>query len=97
MIGPAPKTPWGEYQEKAGSIQYVDEGFKKVCPEGQTLWRVKQSAPDSVKRAFEKHFTDDIKFRKKYFFPDMKDPYYTWEGKIVERDSLKDRKLPLAE
>ena len=29
-----------------------------------------------------------------FLFPKMKDPYYTWEGKIVELASLKYRELP---
>ena len=33
----------------------------------------------------------------KFYVPDMEDPYYTWDGKIVERSSLKGRKLPLAD
>ena len=95
MIGEEPRTPWTDYREKAGTIQYVDEAFKKVCPEGKQLWRLRPDAPDDVKRAFERRFTGEIRGSKEFIVPDMKDPYYTWEGKIVERSSLEGRELPL--
>lgn len=89
MIGPAPETLWGEMLVKVDKSLDDDIAFNtRLLPE----------ASDEDKTDFEDYvmnFEGGREFLKQ-MFPKMKDPYYTWEGKIVERASLKGRKLPPA-
>lgn len=97
MVKDEPKTPWTDYREKAGTLQYAIKELQRMSPEGKQLWKLRPDAPDGVKMAFERRFTNEIRAQRKYFVPELKDPYYTWEGNVVERSSLKGRELPLVE
>lgn len=96
MVKDEPRTPWTDYREKAGNLPY-SERYKILGADGMQLWKLKPNTPDEVKQQFEQWFTNLIRHDKEYYVPEMKDPYYTWEGKVVERSSLKGRELPLAE
>lgn len=87
MIGASPETIWGD------KLGYVDE--KKNRPEGM-IYRLKPNATSEEKQKFEEYMLFGNSFFLKEFYPKFKDPYYTWDGKIVERSSLKGRAIPLA-
>ncbi len=58
--------------------------------------RLKPSASDEDKRGFESYAMNVMggnHFMKKGY-PHMKEPYYTWEGRVVERASLRGRGFP---
>ena len=84
----SPETAWGEL------LDYVKDKDKR--PDGMA-YRLKTEASDKEKQRFEGYMMEENGFFLKAFFPEIKDPYYTWEGEIVERSSLKDRDLPLVE
>lgn len=51
-------------------------------------WHILPDAPDSIKRDFEdwaNEFYEDLASD----YPDIKDPYMTWEGKVVPKADLK--------
>ncbi len=58
--------------------------------------RLKPSATDKEKRDFEDYVMNES--GGAYYLakdhPKMTDPYYTWEGKVVERASLAGRSIP---
>lgn len=93
MIGPAPASPWDGKMKPAGefvSKEKFADGSKRTL----RMFAITEDAEDSVKIAYEKLRNG---LNLSFFAPEMDDPYYTWEGKIVERSSLKDRELPLAD
>lgn len=52
-------------------------------------WRLKDGAPDELKKEFEDDNNTEeweLFYREKY--PEMKAPYYKWNGEIVERSEL---------
>ena len=68
-------------------------------PEMQ-LVGLKSDTDEQLKMQFEKEKNAEMKrliIGTGIYEINLKDPYYTWEGKIVERSSLKDRELPLAD
>ena len=88
MIGPAPETMWGD------KYVLVDPKGNK---ESVFNHRLKSTASDDEKHDFESYamvFMGGNYFMGK-MHPEMEDPYYTWEGKVVERSSLKGRKIPV--
>ena len=86
MIGPSINTLF------AGLVEAVNaNGAKSLLNV-----RLKSSATPKDKEEFEQYINEEQAFFIKKLNPDLENPYYTWEGKIVERSSLKDRELPLA-
>ena len=53
---------------------------------GGTEWRLAEGAPQNLKDMFEEDMNADH-LRKLYrlTYPEMENPYYTWEGKIVDK------------
>ncbi len=90
MIGMAPQTRWGKKLAVVDKRGPVDDTFNL---------RLKPTATDEDKHSFECYVMQEMagQYFLKEDYPDMKDPYYTWEGKVVERSSLKGRSIPLAE
>ncbi len=86
MIGPDPKSIWGNlYQE-------IDTDEERP---GGMYCRLSSKATDKQKEDFEDYVLSECGGFLIDYFPEMEDPYFTWEGKIVERSSLKGRKIPL--
>lgn len=83
MIGPAPKKPWDKYIESTNKKYGPFDGYPGLSV------RLKPGASDEIKRKFEAYMTADVKRYKQSIVPDMKDPYFTWQGDIVEKSSLK--------
>ena len=85
----SPETAWGDNLELKDKNGYEDDIFNL---------KLKAAAKDSDKADFEKYVMNTMggEVFLKEGYPDMKDPYYTWEGKVVERASLKGRGIPLA-
>ena len=94
MIGPEPTYPWTKYRVRIEDIKAKDTKLAKFGFR-YAMFKLKPEVPDDVKVAFEKAMNAEYAPQADVYTPDLKDPYYTWEGKIAERDSLKDRKLPL--
>lgn len=92
MTEQRPKQSWDKYKKKAGQIPCI---VKHLSP--YDLEKLDYNAPDDVKLDFEKYQNDMFRGCAMYHVPDMKEPYYTWEGKVVERSSLADRELPLVD
>lgn len=89
MIGPAPETRWGK------KLTYVS----KKRPKGDRFnLRLTEEATDREKEEFEVYIMYQMggDYFLKKLFPNMRDPYYTWEGKVVEKASLKGRSLRMA-
>lgn len=80
----SPRTLWG------GLLQEVRKG------EGEHTFNLRLSAKasDEDKAAFEAYIMNSMggAYFLKKGYPKMKDPYYTWEGKVVERETLNGRK-----
>ncbi len=59
--------------------------------------RLKPTASDDEKHQFEAYAM--VQMNGEFFLtkrcPEMKDPYYTWEGKVVERSTLEGRTIPI--
>lgn len=81
----SPETAFGS------ALEIVD---KKGDKDDIFNLRLMDGVSDEDKEAFESYAM--IAMGGDYFlkemFPKMKDPYYTWEGKVVERATLKGRK-----
>lgn len=95
MIGPSPEYSWKKYLKKTGELPVLNEKFKNNGHEPYTLYGLEDSAPDEVKLEFEKWQKRMFSNLARFYVPDMKEPYYTWEGKVVERSSIEGRALPL--
>ena len=95
MIGPAPKTPYtGKLTE--GDVVKAKKQYR--FPDYK-LAGLKPDTDDQLKMMFEKWKNAEMKrliIGTGIYDINLKDPYYTWEGKIVERSSLAGRELPLA-
>lgn len=89
MTPRAPEAIWGD------KLGYVDPAGDK---DDYFNMRLKDDATDEEKADFEAYVM--ITQGGEGFLPDMyeemDDPYYTWEGKVVERASLKGRGIPVA-
>ena len=96
MIGPAPKYSWSKYVRKIGDLKPADPKRRERGDVGFALLALSEDAPDEVKIEFEKHQKWSFGSLARFYVPEMEDPYYTWEGKIVERSSLEGRELPLS-
>ncbi len=87
MTGPAP-----EYMDKKYYSKWSDNPYKTA---------MKSSAPDEFKMLFEEeqNMVHDLKSSLETFgiSTDCDDPYYVWDGSIVERKSLEGRELPIFE
>lgn len=85
----SPETMWGD------KLELVDKNGDKYDAFNLKL---KGSATDEEKAEFEDYVMNAMAGNVflKEDYPDMKDPYYTWEGKVVERKSLEGRKIPVA-
>ncbi len=94
MIGAEPTYPWTEYRVRVEDIKAKDPKLAKFDFR-YVMFKLKPEAPDDVKLKFEKAMNVEYASQADVYTPELKEPYYTWEGKIVERDSLKGRKLPL--
>ena len=65
--------------------------IEKVNENGSYLYlnlRLKSNATPKDKEEFEQYINEENEFFLKKLYPNMKTPYYTWEGKVVERASL---------
>lgn len=96
MIGPAPKNPY------TGKTIFGDiiKPKKQYKIDDMKLVGLKPDTDERLKMQFEKEKNAEMKrliIGTGIYEINLKDPYYTWEGKIVERSSLKDRELPLAD
>ena len=95
MIGPAPDNPFkGKLTE--GDLIKAKKQYKF---EDKHLVGLKPDTDDQIKLQFEKLKNGIMKNTgmARLYELNAEDPYYTWEGKIVERSSLKDRELPLVD
>lgn len=97
MIGPAPKYKWHEYLVKTGEIPVANKKRRDRGDLPYVLFGLDPKASDDLKLDYERFQRKMFGGLAKFYVPDMEDPYYTWDGKIVERSSLKGRKLPLAD
>ena len=97
MIGPAPKYKWHEYLVKTGEIPVTNKKRRDRGDLPYVLFGLDPKASDDLKLDYESFQRKMFGSLAKFYVPDMEDPYYTWDGKIVERSSLKGRKLPLAD
>ncbi len=81
MIGTAPEKPWDEYLEESDRVYGPKElgGFPSFSV------RLKPGASAELKRQFEEYMTKDVERYKGSVAPDMKDPYFTWQGEIIDR------------
>ena len=98
MIGPAPKREkheWDGKEIKAGKLKAANANLAKH-DKGFQLMRLPGDVSDDEKIDFERYHRRDIRILKNYYVPDMADPYYTWEGRVVERSKIEGRPLPLA-
>ena len=88
-----PQMPWTGYMALAGEfiskVNWAD-GTRRTL----TMCAIVDNAPDEVKTQYEVYRNG--LHNMKDVAPELEDPYYTWEGKVVERSSLAGRKLPLA-
>ncbi len=87
MIGPSPWSRWGDY------LMIVN----KKRPDYDIFnIRLKDGAPDRYKTELETYVMIEMSgdFVLKKLYPKMKEPYYTWEGRVVEKSSLRRRALP---
>lgn len=96
MIGPAPEYSWDKYIRKVGEIKPADPRRRERGDVGFAILALSKDAPDEVKMEFEKFQKMSFGNLARFFVPEMKEPYYTWEGKIVERHTLEGRELPLS-
>lgn len=97
MIGPAPKYKWDKYLVKTGEIPVASKKRRDRGDLPYVLFGLDPKASDDLKLDYESFQRKMFGSLAKFYVPDMEDPYYTWDGKIVERSSLKGRKLPLAD
>ena len=90
MVVMSPETIWGDDLELVDKNGSADDYFNL---------RLKSTVTDDDKYSFECYVMQVMggEYFLKEMYPEMKDPYYTWEGKVVERSSLKGRQIPLAE
>ncbi len=86
MTGPSPYSMWPDL------LEVKDPEMIAIS----TNLKMKKSASDKDKMDFERYENEENRFFIRDAHPDMKDPYYTWEGDVVEKASLKGRKLPAA-
>lgn len=89
MIGPEPTHKWDDKVEKVGELISAKSGGR-----GFPLYAIR-GASDDEKRDFEKVKNEEFLPLARFYAPNIKHPYYTWEGDIVERDKISDRTLPL--
>lgn len=82
-----PEVVWGDL---------VDHVKSKEPRKGMD-YCLKPKASDKDKMDFEASMMAELGYFLKEFYPELEDPYYTWEGDIVERSSLKGRALPLVD
>ncbi len=63
-----------------------------VCSSHRPVWsdytvegecRLLPEAPDNIKERFEAFFNTSYDFKINH--PEMRNPYYTWEGKIIDK------------
>ena len=87
MIGPSMKTLW------PGLIELTDPNKLDI----ELNYRLKDGASDAEKKDFEYYQNSTNGNALRAIYKDLKEPYYTWEGKVVEQSSLKDRELPLVD
>ncbi len=87
MIGPSPKSMWPNL------IELVDPDKPNIS----LNYRLKATASDDDKLGFEKFENGQNAFFLKSIYKELKEPYYTWEGQVVERSSLENRELPLVD
>lgn len=82
----SPQAIWGEKLELVNrKWDDMDDIFNL---------RLKAGASDEEKESFEDYAMNGMggAFFLKAEHPEMREPYYTWEGKVVEKASLKGRK-----
>ncbi len=75
MIGSMPDYMKSEYYRQESENAYDDS--------------LAECAPDELKKMFEEmknSYPSFVRIMKKAF-PDIQNPYYTWDGKVVEKDS----------
>ena len=89
-----PKYVWDQYKRKTGELEKAKEIVPAISC-SLPLYGLDESAPDDVKMQYERYVNIRLKSLARYFVPTMESPYYTWEGKIVERSSIRNRRLPL--
>ena len=97
MIGEAPNYSWDKYARQVGEIKHYDKKAKERGDSGYSLIALSTETPDEIKMDFERFQNKYFNGLAKFYVPNMQDPYYTWEGKVVERSSLAGRELPLAD
>ncbi|MBR3396109.1 MAG: hypothetical protein IKG76_10050 [Firmicutes bacterium] len=70
---------------------YMESKYYKPREEGTYGGRITADAPDKLKAEFEAHMNDAPTFLYglKNAFPDIKEPYYTWDGRVIEKSSKK--------
>ena len=71
--------------------EYMKSKYYKSREEGTYGGRITDDAPDSLKAEFEEHMNNAPNFLycMKNDFPDIKEPYYTWDGRVIEKSSKK--------
>ncbi len=89
MTPMAPSTIWGD------KLEVIDKNRSR-----HSIFnlRLKKEATNKEKQDFEAYvmYTMGGDYFLTADHPDMKEPYYTWEGKVVEKASLKGRGFPTA-
>lgn len=70
---------------------YMQSKYYRSWREGTYGGRITADAPDSLKAEFEAHMNDAPTFVycMKHDFPNIKEPYYTWDGRVIEKSSKK--------
>jgi len=83
-----PKHSWDSKLRKAGVLKDKHGGMDYI------LYGL-VGATDKEKMDFEAVKRKEFNPIAKFYAPGIRDPYYTWKGKIVEKDTLRNRELPL--
>ena len=70
---------------------YMQSKYYRSRREGTYGGRITADAPDSLKAEFEEHMNTAPNFLycMRNDFPDIKEPYYTWDGRVIEKRSKK--------
>jgi len=69
-------------------VEHMPDFMKSSHFSIDPVCHLSKDAPESMKRKFEKHFNRSSMSEKyKMMYPSYKEPYYKWNGEIVERDS----------
>ncbi len=90
MTPMGPVAIWGDKLERGENYD------KRRAKDSIFNLRLKDAATDEEKTEFERyamHMMGGYRLLKRGY-PKMKEPYYTWEGRVVEKASLKGRGLP---